>query len=417
MPVRIPLELAKAFDATFEDKTARFLSSQGWIENDQALSSNRFLARSILPHLEKLSQLFNRLNEDSKDKKKETKGLDGSYWKSSSHPRNLKLAYFLGFMPPNLVRAAAIWSELHRLGYRWPHPETPLRAIDFGAGPATLMCGLAAAEKFSPVGLPTQGNWALIERDAEVLELGQAWASYYCSEILNRPAWEIRPFRRIIKWDEELLPKAAPRFQLWTQSFALNEGWDDVPLGELARNFLDAWKNHVEPDGLIIWIEPALKVQSRKLLEIRKALIASGEVQVLLPCLGHQTCGAFENPEDWCHEDVTWWRPPYLKKLDQMAGLDRKSLPFSYLVLTRSRKPREEILPGLAGTNAKQTERLVSPSHYEGRDQEFYMCGQSGKRRARIRHEEEFERGDILLDAESRGDPAQVRIESIRKKL
>src|SRR4029079_9435320 len=107
-------------------------------------------------------------------------------------------------------------------------------------------------------------------------------------------------------------------------------------------------------------------------------------------------------PEDWCHEEVTWWRPPYYKKIDQLAGLDRKTLPFSYLVIARSRAKREELLPALAG--AKSLHRLVSPSHWEGRDQEFFLCGQNGKLRARLKIEEELERGDILADAEIRGD-------------
>jgi hypothetical protein len=92
-----------------------------------------------------------------------------------------------------------------------------------------------------------------------------------------------------------------------------------------------------------------------------------------------------------------WWRPGYLKMLDEMARLDRKSLPFSYLVLVRSDRPISEILPG---TKSDSIYRLVSPAHEEGRDLEFFVCGPEGKRRVRYRApektDEKLDRGDIL---------------------
>jgi hypothetical protein len=135
----------------------------------------------------------------------------------------------------------------------------------------------------------------------------------------------------------------------------------------------------------------------------------------LLPCLGHQACGALAEAEDWCHEEVSWWRPAYFKEIDRLAELDRKTLPFSYLVLARSRRAREELLPALAGSRSRH--RLVSPAHAEGRDREFFMCGQEGKRRARYRPlgDESLERGDVLIDADVRGDVHSSRVQTVKK--
>jgi hypothetical protein len=136
--------------------------------------------------------------------------------------------------------------------------------------------------------------------------------------------------------------------------------------------------------------------------------------QVLLPCLGHQACGALSNPDDWCHEEAKWWRPPYFRKIDDMAKLDRKSLPFSYLVITKSGRPIREILPALADSS-KGFHRLVSPVHYEGKDSEFFLCGSDGKSRARLRTELELGRGDILIDAEIRGDSQAKKVDFLKK--
>ena len=278
------------------------------------------------------------------------------YWKESSNPAHLRLAYFLYFMPSNLFRVASIWGELSRLGYRWAGKN--LKAVEFGAGPASGASGIAAAEHFCKAGLPTAGTWALIEQDKAILELGASWANHYFSH-LGIPDWGTRTFHRKIEIEKGgFLPKTAPKFNLWLMSFYLNELTMDP--AELARILIRDWTAHLEEEGIIILVEPALKLQSRRLLTLRKHLLLEKEkgradwLQILLPCLGHQSCGALNAEEDWCHEEVTWWRPPYFRTIDKLAGLDRRTLPFSYLVITRSKRTREEILPQLARSKNHQ---------------------------------------------------------------
>jgi hypothetical protein len=379
------------------------------LPDDEAIRSPRFIARSLIPHVKGLSSRFNR---------EEGEPLE-PYWKDTGNRENLRLAYFLYFMPANLFRAASVWGELHRLGYRWPDSlrSQSLRAIELGAGPAAGATGIAAGESHTPLGLPGTGDWALIEQDRATLELGSEWAKHWFeSQALG--GWGTRPFHRKLQVSAGLLPKTAPKFHLWLSSFFLNE-LSESP-AEIARALLEAWERHLAEDGLAILIEPALKPISRKLLEVRNELLALAAgrapwMKLLLPCLGHQACGALAAAEDWCHEEVSWWRPPYYKQIDQLAGLDRKTLPFSYLVVARSRRTMQELLPELS--KARTLHRLVSPAHKEGRDPEFFLCGQDGKVRARLRTDEEIERGDILADAEIRGDEHASRVERISQRF
>ena len=189
--MRVPISLAEAFGSSFEELISQFATDKKLLPETEAIRSNRFLARSVIPHVQKLSDLFNRTErlrelepeEDERgrlpkpgarrpkpDPKKAAEGLD-PYWSESSNPANLRLAYFLYFMPSNLFRVAAIWAELQRLGYRWPEGR-PLQGLELGSGPATGACGIAAGEKHAPVGIPDSGNWALIEQDKPMLELG-----------------------------------------------------------------------------------------------------------------------------------------------------------------------------------------------------------------------------------------------------
>lgn len=408
--MRVPTSLVDAFGADFEKRICEFAVREKLLPEAAALQSPRFLARSVVPHIAKLSSLFNRVEKD------QSSGLE-PYWKESSNPAHLRLAYFLYFMPCNLFRVAAIWSELSRLGYRWNSPT--FKAIEFGAGPASGLCGIAAGEKYAPIGLPSSTNWALIEQDRGILELGNLWAQDYLS-FLDLPNWDIRPFHRKLDPREGFLPKNAPQFNLWLMSFYLNE--TQLSSRELAGILIASWAKHMDNEGLIILVEPALKLQSRRLLELRQEILLEIEkkkidwLQVLLPCLGHQKCGAFANEEDWCHEEVSWWRPPYFRQIDKMAELDRKTLPFSYLVLAKSRRKREEILPALAAAPSEERHRLVSPAHSQGKELEFFLCGQEGKRKARFRPSgkkdphRDLGRGDILMKTEVRGDLNSSRV-------
>jgi hypothetical protein len=407
--MRVNTSLSKAFDASFERLIASFAVEQGLLPDEASLSSRRFVARSLVPHIKKLSSKFNRAEDEDR-----SKALD-PYWKETGNRENLRLAYFLYFMPANLYRVASVWGELHRLGFRWG-AKGPLRAIEFGAGPAAGASGVAAGERYTPLGMPSEGDWALIEQDRASLELGTAWAERYFADAGN-PGWGTRPFHRKIELSKGLLPRTAPKFNLWVMSFFLNE-LSESP-GEIADALLAAWEKHLDEEGIVVLVEPALKPISRKLLELRKALLQPARLKrapwlrVLLPCLGHQACGALAGAEDWCHEEVTWWRPPYYRKLDDLAGLDRKTLPFSYLVIARSRRATGALLPELSG--ARSLHRLVSPAHAEGRDQEFFLCGQNGKLRARFRGED-LERGDVLENAEIRGNEKSARVERIGKR-
>jgi len=421
--MRVPVELAEAFGQPFEKLLTEFTREQELLPEDETLDSNRFISRSVIPHVKKLSALFNRVNPETREVD-QAASLD-PYWKQSSNPAHLRLAYFIYFMPCNLFRVSSVWAELARLGYAWKGKDR-LRGIEFGSGPAAGAAGVAAGEKYAPVGLPKTGDWALIERDRATLKLGSDWALRYFQD-LGIGDWGTRTFHRTIDLKLGFLPKTAPKFNVWVMSYFLNEMLEgSESIEKIASLLMDTWESHLEDEAIILLIEPALKLQSRKLLELRGQLLKEAKrrksswMKILLPCLGHQACGAFAAEDDWCHEEVTWWRPPYMRKIDQIAGLDRKSLPFSYLAIAKSPRSREELLPAVAGTPLEEIQRLVSPSHHEGKEAEFYVCGQDGKRKARYRpaaDEEKPERGDILLGVSVRGDVNSARIERIKKKI
>lgn len=416
--MRVPKKLAEAFGADFESAAAGFLNDQGLLPSTDSLQSRRFLARSIVPHAQKLSKLFNREEAPSQSGMR-PQGL-ASYWKRSPNPANLRLSYFLGFMPSNAMRVASVWCELERLGYRWAHERRSLQAIEWGAGPASGACGVALGEAVSPVGLPKGVSWDLVEQDRVVGALGASWCGRYFT-LQGHPDWSAQALHHKVDWSAPLASiLRRKKFGLMVMSFFLNEQTGSAE--ELAVSLMDLWERALDDEGVVILVEPALRAESRRLLSIRAALIAEKTrrrldwFKVGLPCLGEQPCGALLNmttKDDWCHEQVLWWRPPYVQRLDKLTGLDHRNLPFTYLVIFRSGRTLREILPVLK--SASSAHRLVSSVRHIGRDQEYFLCGQEGKFKARERSAYERERGDILVGAEidARARPAAIKLRSV----
>lgn len=364
------------------------------------LASDRYFARSVLPHVTQLLSRFIAGKEWTQ------------YWKETSNSGNLRAAYLMAFGWANQFRFASVWAELSRLGFRFQLPATgSMRAIEWGAGLAAVPTAVAWAEKYFPLGLPESMTWALLERDQAALRFGASWSEHVFSQT-RRADWSVQQFHRTLNPSGEWLPRSAPRFSLWATSFFLNELWDATPVEILAERILSNWDRHLETGGIAVLVEPALPAQSRKLLQLRAALLPGLEkigMQLLLPCLGHQACGALTKPHDWCHEEVRWWRPEIVARIDRIAGMDRKTLDMSYLVFAKDLRPRNVILPGIPDA---PRQRLVSPSTRSGRDLEFFFCGEEGKRRGRFQSRAELERGDLLGNVIARGSPEASRIES-----
>jgi hypothetical protein len=126
---------------------------------------------------------------------------------------------------------------------------------------------------------------------------------------------------------------------------------------ELAMDYADGQRWQGEPPGLLVlshvlneigvvpavvdsadavlWVEPGTFADSRALIVEREKLLRS--FRIVAPCTHRERCGIAGN--DWCHffakpptgimADPNWVR------FAQRAGIDLRSVPYSYLVLDR----------------------------------------------------------------------------------
>ncbi len=123
----------------------------------------------------------------------------------------------------------------------------------------------------------------------------------------------------------------------------------------------------------ILWVEPGTHDVSRALGGWRERL--RGQFRAIAPCPHQATCGVLEpgNERHWCHffaappagvyADSGW------VKFGQRAGIDLRSLPYSFLVLDQRR--------GTAGGPAGFSRILGEPRHYKGYAK-IFNCDETG---------------------------------------
>ena len=100
----------------------------------------------------------------------------------------------------------------------------------------------------------------------------------------------------------------------------------------------------------VLWVEPGTHADSRALIALREAL--RDQFHVIAPCTHQASCGllAPDNARHWCHHFAA--PPPGLLadsdwvRFAQRAGLDLRSVPYSFLVLERKGR-RDEVTGAL----------------------------------------------------------------------
>lgn len=137
-------------------------------------------------------------------------------------------------------------------------------------------------------------------------------------------------------------------------------------LNELDETGGRALRKAIDCAEAVLWVEPGTHADSRALIALRESL--REQFHVIAPCTHQATCGllAPENTRHWCHHfaapppgimaDSNWVR------FAQRAGVDLRSLPYSFLVLER--KGLRNRTPGLLSDGWSRV--LGEPRVYKG---------------------------------------------------
>jgi hypothetical protein len=227
---------------------------------------------------------------------------DGPYWRSSADLANYDFTYAerIGW------KWDAVLRELAARG--WRPPESARTVVDWG-------CGSGVA-----------GRRVLAHFGAASFDSLQVWDhSPLAREFSVNRARDHFAGLRVSEWIESAEPVG-----LLVISHVINE---------LAPEALQTLLALVARAEVVLWVEPGTHAASRMLVAQREMLRSVFEV--IAPCPHQVGCGllAAGNERHWCHffapppvgiqNDSDWVR------FGQRAGIDLRSLPYSYLVLER----------------------------------------------------------------------------------
>ncbi len=312
---------------------------------------NQTALKTLASNVARLSHLLTRERAD----------LASAYLKEEG----LREAYRAYFLPPNiekvkiLLGAAGMQRECF-LG------KEKLRVLDLGCGPGTAAPGVIeffAAKERRPV-----LEFVALDQVAQNLKIAEE-LFISCRSAYDHAA-TLRTVRMRI---EDAVHFAEKPFDLIILSNALNELFlhEEGRIRMRIALIQAVMARLLSQDGLFLVIEPALRETSRELLQVRDGLVSRGTT-LIAPCIFRGNCPALANPRDWCHEDVPWEPPALIRELDNLTGLRKDSLKFSYLVLGHH--------GGAAGTlSDKNLFRVVSEPLVSKGKIEFYLCGKNGR--------------------------------------
>lgn len=137
-------------------------------------------------------------------------------------------------------------------------------------------------------------------------------------------------------------------------------------LNELNEAGGAALRQIIDRASSVLWVEPGTHADSRALIAMREAL--REQFLVVAPCTHQAACGLLsgDNAKHWCHHFAA--PPPGIMadsqwvRFAQRAGIDLRSLPYSFLVLER--RGLRENAPGLLPSGWSRV--LGEPRVYKG---------------------------------------------------
>jgi ribosomal protein RSM22 (predicted rRNA methylase) len=347
----------------------------------------------IEPHIRQVSDSFTRDRTE--------------HFRESYQGKENLLAYGLFFFPQTYGRTRLIMDELTHIHGWTPPKEEKCRILDLGCGLGSSSLAAVDHLRQHPGGIEITA----VEQHAP------------CTEIRQHLIREVSAYANPVRWNhltgdfrniETWAPRPNFRWDLILLSFSLNEAFSGQP-PEAAAEWLDQILGRLNPGGLLIIIEPALKETSERLETIRDLLLASYKNQVWAPCLHRMNCPARSSGQFWCHEARKWTPPESLLRLNKTLHREIETLKFSFLALSRTPPP-------VQGSGPNHV-RMVSPvSKSQGR-LHFHGChggGQIGHYDLLTRHLDsvakkkwwETERGTVLrdLNIQPLGSPDQFRL-------
>ena len=243
----------------------------------------------------------------------------------------LLAAYGVFFLPQSFTRTSFALAQV--CGLRGWRPSSPSPSIlDLGCGPGS--CGVAAAYRFSQLGFGGVQLTGVDKSPSALVAMESFGRAVLGSESSVRT--RIGDASRPETWPEG-------RYDLIVAGFVLNE----MPLLDSAAllRWFGELKDRLAPGGLILILEPALRVTAERLQRLSDA-VATDVMTRIAPELDALPDPQLGSGEHWSHETRAWEAPASTEFVNRHLHRDLREVRFSFAAFTDADvKP---LAPGLS---------------------------------------------------------------------
>jgi len=277
--------------------------------------------------------------------------------------KEIRKAYALYYMTTNLLK---IDQPLRELSLSKSFPQsTPFRILDLGTGTGAAMWGTLSYFHEKEERVPLEIT--LTDSLPENLDEAEKFSRQFVKRLSGKPSLNFELFDLR---NPELVPekiRTSGPYHLITLMNVLNELKENNDV-----NLLGSLISLLDENGSIILIEPATRIESRRLLRFRDMAVTKA-MTIFSPCTRQEQCPALISEDDWCHSDVDWERPPFIKAIDDIVGTLRLTLKSTYMVIRK-----DEMTLGKA-LQEESLYRIVSERFDEKGRVRAFLCGENGR--------------------------------------
>ncbi len=356
------------------------------INNELTSFLERWIKEALSPTLN-LGKEVKKLSEQFTKKR-------GKYIKDGIYMRDSKAceAYAALFLPKNIMKTCHVLTEIN-------FPEKNINICDVGSGPGTASLGCIAFFGKRNMSL----NIRLIDAYKENLQLATSALRSFRKTILN-PQFKANITEQVHKLSSGNIG-IKEKYDIIIFSNSLNEM--DISGKDLVNIAQDCLKTN----GVLIIIEPALKITSRKLISLREWFIQTKTLYPWAPCPHIMQCPALQSKSDWCHEEKSWVAPPIARRISSQVGIREDSIKYSFLILKKeapetgqtavSEEEREKlsIKTGENGHKYFVEARVISFSLKEKGRVCLHLCYEGKKLRGYLAKSKVTESNKAFIDA------------------
>ena len=226
------------------------------------------------------------------------------------------VAYGLFFLPQSFVRTGFALS--HAIDFRkWKPPGKTLRILDLGSGPGS--CGTSVAHQLQTYHSATT-DLTFVDRSPTALAAAENFAHAVLKKdtpVSSRIGDASRP---------ETWPSGP--YDIIVAGFVLNEMSRLGPQELL--DWMQSMSDALAPGGLILILEPALKITSERLQRLSDAVVAHKIIPRIGPDLDDAPCPQLAAGVHWSHEVRAWSIPIATEIINRQLHRDLREIRFSF---------------------------------------------------------------------------------------